>query len=109
MEKVLARSAPAENTLVYQDITIDLNSRSVHKGQEFIALKPMEYTLLCAFVKHPGMVLTREKLLRQVWGDEYIGETRTVDVHEAALRRKLGLSDQLTTVFKLGYRLEVSK
>lgn len=109
MEKVLARSAPAENTLVYQDITIDLNSRSVHRGQELIALKPMEYTLLCAFVKHPGMVLTREKLLRQVWGDEYIGETRTVDVHVAALRRKLGLSDQLTTVFKLGYRLEVSK
>ena len=58
-------------------------------------------------MKHPGMVLTREKLLRQVWGDEYIGETRTVDVHVAALRKKLGLTEQLATVFKLGYRLEV--
>lgn len=109
MEKVLARSTPAESTLAYQDITIDLDSRTVYKGREPVALKPMEYALLCTFVKHPGMVLTREKLLHQVWGDEYIGETRTVDVHVAALRKKLGLSDQLATVFKLGYRLEVAK
>ena len=107
MEKVLARSAPAENKIIYQDITVDLDSRSVHKAGELISLKPMEYELLCTFMKHPGMVLTREKLLRQVWGDEYIGETRTVDVHVAALRKKLGLTEQLATVFKLGYRLEV--
>ena len=107
MEKVLARSAPAENKIIYQDITIDLDSRSVYKAGELIPLKPMEYELLCTFMKHPGMVLTREKLLRQVWGDEYIGETRTVDVHVAALRKKLGLTEQLATVFKLGYRLEV--
>ncbi|MBQ8622431.1 MAG: response regulator transcription factor [Oscillospiraceae bacterium] len=106
MEKVLARSAPAENKITYQDITVDLDSRSVHKAGELISLKPMEYELLCTFMKHPGMVLTREKLLRQVWGDEYIGETRTVDVHVAALRKKLGLTEQLATVFKLGYRLE---
>lgn len=106
MEKVLARSAPAENKITYQDITMDLDSRSVHKAGELISLKPMEYELLCTFIKHPGMVLTREKLLRQVWGDEYIGETRTVDVHVAALRKKLGLTEQLATVFKLGYRLE---
>ena len=106
MEKVLARSAPAENKITYQDITVDLDSRSVHKAGELIPLKPMEYELLCTFMKHPGMVLTREKLLRQVWGDEYIGETRTVDVHVAALRKKLGLTEQLATVFKLGYRLE---
>ena len=106
MEKVLARSAPVENKIIYQDITIDLDSRSVYKAGELIPLKPMEYELLCTFMKHPGMVLTREKLLRQVWGDEYIGETRTVDVHVAALRKKLGLTEQLATVFKLGYRLE---
>ena len=107
MDKVLARNAPAENKITYHDITIDMDSRSVHKGADLISLKPMEYELLCTFLKHPGMVLTREKLLRQVWGDEYIGETRTVDVHVAALRKKLGLNEQLATVFKLGYRLEV--
>jgi len=107
MEKVLERYAPAGNRLDYQDISVDLDSHSVRKGQEMIPLKPMEYALLCTFMKYPGMVLTREKLLRQVWGDAYIGETRTVDVHVAALRKKLGLNKQLATVFKLGYRLEV--
>lgn len=109
MEKVLARHAPAEATLAYADITVELESHTVRKGEEAVPLKPMEYELLCTFMRHPGMVLTREKLLRQVWGDAYIGETRTVDVHVAALRRKLGLTDRLTTVFKLGYRLEVAE
>ncbi len=107
MEKVLARSAPEERSLSYRDITVDTDSHTVTRSGESVALKPMEYELLCTFMRHPGMVLTREKLLRQVWGDEYIGETRTVDVHVAALRKKLGLNEQLTTVYKLGYRLEV--
>ena len=67
----------------------------------------MEFDLLCTFMRHPGMVLTRENLLRQVWGDEFIGETRTVDVHVAMLRKKLNWSDCIITVYKLGYRLEV--
>ena len=58
-------------------------------------------------MKHPGMVRTREDLLRQVWGDEFIGDTRTVDVHVAALRRKLNWNERISTVYKLGYRLEV--
>lgn len=108
MEKVLARTSPARQPLRYRDISIDQESHTVLKGQETIPLKPMEYELLCTFVRHPGMVLTREKLLHQVWGDEYIGETRTVDVHVASLRKKLGLTEHLTTVYKLGYRLEVA-
>lgn len=109
MEKVLARHASAEDTLTYADITVEPESHTVRKGEEIVPLKPMEYELLCTFMRHPGMVLTREKLLRQVWGDAYIGETRTVDVHVAALRRKLWLNDRLATVFKLGYRLEVAE
>ena len=70
-------------------------------------LKNMEYELLLTFLRHPGMVMTREDLLHQVWGDEYIGETRTVDVHVAALRRKLDLNKELATVYKIGYRLEM--
>lgn len=106
MEKVMSRTSTAAHRLTYRDITVDLDSRTVMKGQQLIPLKPMEYELLCTLIRHPGMVLTREKLLHQVWGDAYIGETRTVDVHIAALRKKLQLTDQLTTVFKLGYRLE---
>ena len=77
------------------------------KNGEIVSLKHMEYELLLTFMRHPGMVMTREDLLHQVWGDEYIGETRTVDVHVAALRRKLDLNKELATVYKIGYRLEV--
>ncbi|MEG2356957.1 MAG: winged helix-turn-helix domain-containing protein, partial [Clostridia bacterium] len=82
-------------------------SHTALKGGHMVSLKPMEYELLRTFIKHPGMMLTREALLHQVWGDEYIGETRTVDVHVAALRKKLCWNERITTVYKLGYRLEV--
>ena len=107
MEKVLARSGEGAPVLSYADITVDEGSHSVMQAGQPVALKPMEYELLCTFMRHPGMVLTREKLLRQVWGDEFIGETRTVDVHVAALRRKLKLDGRLATVYKIGYRLEM--
>lgn len=109
MEKVLARADRQPKTLTYRHITVDLESRSVTKGDETIPLKNMEYELLLTFLRHPGMVMTREDLLHQVWGDEFIGETRTVDVHVAALRRKLDLNNELTTVYKIGYRLEVQE
>ncbi len=106
MEKVLARADRQPKQLTYRDIAVDLESRSVTKDGETIPLKNMEYELLLTFLRHPGMVMTREDLLHQVWGDEYIGETRTVDVHVAALRRKLDLNKELATVYKIGYRLE---
>ena len=107
MEKVLARADRQPKKLTYKDIAVDLEGRSVTRCGEMISLKKMEYELLITFLQHPGMVLTREDLLHQVWGDEFIGETRTVDVHVAALRRKLDLNRELATVYKIGYRLEV--
>lgn len=107
MEKVLARADRQPKQLIYRDIAVDLESRSVTKGGEMISLKNMEYELLLTFLQHPGIVMTREDLLHQVWGDEFIGETRTVDVHVAALRRKLDLNKELATVYKIGYRLEM--
>ena len=106
MEKVLARAEKQPGALAYRDITVDVESRRVTRDGAEVTLKPMEYELLLMFMRHPGMVLTREELLHQVWGDEYIGETRTVDVHVAALRRKLDLNKELATVYKIGYRLE---
>ena len=107
MEKVLARADRQPKQLIYRDIAVDLESRSVTKGGEMITLKNMEYELLLTFLRHPGMVMTREDLLHQVWGDEFIGETRTVDVHVAALRRQLDLKKEMATVYKSGYRLEM--
>lgn len=107
IEKVLARRQPVQEVLKFADVTLDEESHTVQQQGQVVAVKPMEYELLRTFIRHPGMVLTRENLLRQVWGDAYIGETRTVDVHVAALRRKLDWSDRITTVYKIGYRLEV--
>ena len=107
MEKVLARSEKHLKILAYKDISVDEESHAVTKNGAAVSLKHLEYELLLTFLRHPGIVMTREDLLHQVWGDEYIGETRTVDVHVAALRRKLDLNKELATVYKIGYRLEV--
>ena len=72
-----------------------------------IDLKPMEYALLYMLMKHPNIVFTREQLLREVWGDLYFGETRTVDNHIAILRRKLNWSEHIVTVRRVRYKLEV--
>lgn len=109
MEKVLARKVPQADKLTFADVSVQQSSHTVTQGNEAIAVKPMEYELLCAFIRHPGMVLSRETLLRMVWGDEFIGETRTVDVHVASLRKKLNWSERIVTVYRLGYRLEVEK
>ena len=106
MEKVLSRSEKQPRIVSWQNILADTASRKVTRDGEEISLKPMEFDLLLAFVRHPGVVLTREDLLQRVWGDEYIGETRTVDVHVASLRKKLNLNRELATVYKIGYRLE---
>ncbi|MGI6234262.1 MAG: response regulator transcription factor [Christensenellales bacterium] len=108
VEKVLARQQPRAQELLLEDIRVDLEGRQVFKAGTAVTLKPMEFDLLCAFIRHPGVVLTRETLLRRVWGDEFFGETRTVDVHVARLRQKLGLEHRITTVYKVGYRLEES-
>lgn len=109
MEKVLARKSPVPKEITFADVTVLEDSHSVKQNGQSISLKPMEYDLLLTFLRHPGIVFSRETLLRQVWGDEYIGETRTVDVHVASLRKKLNWNDRITTVYKLGYRLEVEE
>lgn len=109
IEKVLARHQPVQEVFKFADVTLDEESHTVLQKGQPVAIKPMEYELLRTFIRHPGMVLTRENLLRQVWGDAYIGETRTVDVHVAALRKKLNWSNRITTVYKIGYRLEVEE
>ena len=68
--------------------------------------KPLEYDLLILFVRNKNVTFTRERLLKEVWGDLYMGETRTVDVHVGQLRRKLGNQGFIQTIPKIGYRLE---
>jgi two-component system OmpR family response regulator len=95
--------------LQYQDISIHTGMREVTIGQTILYnLTPKEFDLLCLFVKYPKKVFTREQLLENIWGYDYYGEERTVDVHIKRLRSKISTSDKpwIATVWGIGYKLE---
>lgn len=106
MEKVLKRTGRSRKIIQIQDVTIDLTEHSVSKGGERIALKPLEYELLVTLASSKNVAFSREELLNRIWGTDYVGETRTVDVHIGQLRKKLGFHKVIRTISKTGYRLE---
>ena len=92
-------------TLSSGDINMDVTSHRAYLGDREISLTQKEYALLEYFLTHKGIALSRDKLLTEVWGYNYVGETRTVDVHIRHLREKLGSEgDKIETVKGLGYR-----
>lgn len=106
MEKVLARTGKLNRVLRFFDYTIDTENRTVtHLGKE-IALKPLEFDVLVMLVRNKNRTVPRERLLNEIWGVDFFGGPRTVDVHIANIRRKLGLTDEIKTISKTGYRLE---
>jgi len=86
-------------------VTIDPKSREVMVGKDRVALRTKEFDLLLTLADHQNIVLSREQLLDLVWGYEFYGQTRTVDVHIAHLRDKLGDSVNIETVWGMGYKL----
>ncbi len=84
-------------------ITVDYDARAVFLDGEPVTLTAMEFDLLSLLTKNAGAALSREKMLAAVWGWEFMGETRTVDVHVQRLRAKLG-AETIETVYKYGYR-----
>lgn len=106
MEKVLERTKKNSDIIQVLDLEINLAEHTVRKNGMEISLKPMEFELLCVLAKNRNIAISREELLRMVWGVDYMGETRTVDVHIGQLRKKLDLSEHIKTISKLGYRLE---
>lgn len=106
IEVVLRRAHRAQDILTYRDIVVDLEKHAVKKKGEPIALTPKEFDVLAFFIQHQDIALTRERLLAAVWGYEFAGESRTVDIHVQQVRRKMGLKNRLITIPKLGYRLE---
>ena len=107
IDMVLKRTGKNNEIFTLDDVTLDMEKRIVQKKGEIISLTPMEYDLLCILAKNRNIALNREKILREIWGIDFEGETRTVDVHVAALRRKTGL--HIVSVPKIGYRLEVGE
>ena len=106
MEKVLERTKKNSDIIQILVLEINLAEHTVRKNGMEISLKPMEFELLCVLAKNRNIAISREELLRMVWGVDYMGETRTVDVHIGQLRKKLDLSEHIKTISKLGYRLE---
>lgn len=92
------------------NLRLDLVSRRAHLGQTELTLSPREFNLLAALVRNRGAVLTRELLLTQVWGDEFVGDAHTVDVHIRWLRQKIEVDPstpaRIVTVRGIGYRFE---
>jgi len=92
------------------DLEVDIARREVRVGATLLTLRTKEFDLLLTFVRHPGMVFSREQLLNQVWDYDYMGGTRTVDVHIAGLRQKLAKSSvKIETVWGVGYKLMVEE
>ncbi len=107
IEKILKRTGKSDELIKLDDVILDMKKRTVSKKNEQISLTPMEYDLLCILAKNRNIALGRDKILHEIWGAGFEGETRTVDVHVAALRRKTGL--HIVSVPKIGYRLEVGE
>ena len=104
---LLRRSRPARSQSVVESggLRVDLDAREASFAHEPLTLTPREFDLLVFLARHPGRVLSREELLRKVWGYDYVGETRTVDVHVRRLRQKLGEGARtIETVLGSGYK-----
>jgi DNA-binding response OmpR family regulator len=113
MREEMQPSAPAEQkpqTLTFGSLMIDLDRREVSISSKVVELKPKEFDLLVYMAKNVGKALPRERILEQVWGWDYIGESRTVDVHMRWLRQKIEVDPadpkRLVTVRGAGYRFE---
>ena len=106
IEVVLRRKHKSNNTIHYGDITMNIDEHTVKKGDDYVSLTPKEFDILAFFLQNQDIALTRERLLATVWGYEFMGETRTVDIHVQQIRKKMGLHNKLVTIPKLGYRLE---
>ena len=106
MDKIMGRHSRSEGVLLLGALEINLDEHKVRKSGKEIPLTPMEFDLLAVLAKNRNVAISREALISLVWGENYLGETRTVDVHIGQLRKKLGLHNLIKTVPKVGYRFE---
>ena len=113
IKAVLRRSGhkpAADNSLEIDGLVLDSEKRTVEYNGTSVTLTFKEFELLRLFLSHPGIAFTRDQLMEEIWGTDYLGESRTVDMHIRTLRQKLGkYGDMIETVRNVGYRLEVSQ
>lgn len=106
MEKVLQRSGKWNQIYHFRDLTLDNGNRTLTQNGTEIILPPLEFDVLAVLMKNKNRTVSRDRILNEIWGQDYFGDIRTVDVRIANLRKKLNLSDEIRTISKAGYRLE---
>ncbi len=106
VEAVLRRYHKTEKTMEVFDITIDTASRTVKQDGRLVSLTMKEFDLLLLFVRNRNIALYRDTIYENVWGGEYMEESRTVDLHVQRLKKKLHWEDHIVAVYKVGYRLQ---
>lgn len=106
MEKVLQRTGRLNQVYRYRDLTLDAVNRTLERNGQRMELPPLEFDVLRILMKNKNCTVSRDQLLNEIWGQDYFGDIRTVDVRVANLRRKLGFTDEIRTISKVGYRLE---
>lgn len=106
VEALLRRYGKINNKITFADVEIDMVSRTVRKNGTLVNLTIKEFDLLLELIQNKNVALYREKLYEKVWGEAYLGDTRTLDSHIQRLRKKLGWDKYIKTVFRVGYRLE---
>ena len=106
MEKVLKRWGKWDEIYHFRDLTLDRANRRLTRQGEEILLPPLEFDVLAVLMKNKNRTVSRDRILNEIWGEDYFGDIRTVDVRIANLRKKLNLSEEIRTISKAGYRLE---
>jgi two-component system, OmpR family, alkaline phosphatase synthesis response regulator PhoP len=106
VEAILRRTQKNKRSFEAEAVRIEFDSRQVFYKEQPVECTPKEYELLEVLVNNRNIALSRERLLELVWGYDYEGDNRTIDVHIQKLRKKLGWENVIKTVYKLGYRLE---
>jgi DNA-binding response OmpR family regulator len=109
IETVLKRYRTSGGPFTLDNLEVHIDEHVVLLMNEQIELTTKEFQLLELLILNKNIALSRERILELVWGYDFIGDARTVDVHIQRLRKKLELNDRIKTVFKIGYRLEVPR
>lgn len=106
IEKVLERAGKLDKVFQVGDVQIDVENHTVMKCGVAVELAPLEFEVLALLSRNKNRTVPRERILNEVWGANYFGDTHTVDVRIANIRKKLGLANTLKAIPKVGYRLE---
>lgn len=109
VEALLRRYGKINKKLSFADVEIDMVSRTVKRSGALVELTVKEFDLLVELVQNKNVALYRDRLYEKVWGEVFMGDTRTLDSHIQRLRRKLNWEKRIKTVFRVGYRLEDSE